>query len=81
MDLTQRIERLERKNRWFKGMGLLVLIGLALVFLMGQAYGVPEEIKASKFLLVDEEGEMQGAFLATDDGPMLVLEGVNISKG
>ncbi len=35
--LEQRLDRLERENRWLKSIGALVVVGIAAVVLMGQA--------------------------------------------
>ncbi len=57
MTIEQRLSRLERQNRRLKFGGMFLLLGIGAVFLMGQAKGVPEEIKARKFTLVDEAGD------------------------
>jgi len=40
---------------------------------MGQAQGVPEEITAKKFLLMDNEGNYRGVLNVTEHGPVFAL--------
>jgi hypothetical protein len=73
MDLEHRMERLERQNRLLTVGGLAALVLVSLFFLMGQAEGVPEEITAKKFLLVDDEGNYRGVLNVTEHGPIFAL--------
>jgi hypothetical protein len=55
--LTQRLDRLERENRWLKRVGAAGLIGLAGVLFMGAALAkVPDEVRAKAFVVVDDAG-------------------------
>ncbi len=59
--LEERLERVERENRWWRIVGIGALTVLALVLLMGAARsGVQEEIRARRFTLVDEKEKIQG---------------------
>jgi hypothetical protein len=73
MDLEQRIENLERQNRRLKLGGLASLVLLSLVFLLGQAGGVSEEIAAKKFLLMDDAGNYRGVLNVAQGVPTLAL--------
>ncbi len=73
MTTEERIERLERKNRFLVA-GLVVVAAIMLVvngvssFPPGGAASPPSgEIEATRFLLVDENGKPRAA-LALDDG-------------
>ena len=50
-----RLSRVERQNRRLKLSGIIALVGLAGVFLMGQASKptIPEVMEAQKFVLRD----------------------------
>jgi hypothetical protein len=71
--LEQRVEHLERQNRRLRIVGLFVSVLIGLVFLMGQAQGVPEEITAKKFLLMDDDGNYRGVLNVTEHGPVFAL--------
>jgi hypothetical protein len=71
-DLLSRIERLERQNRWRLGIALLAIFPLTLVCFMGAA-AFQNEIRAGRFVLVDENGNVRGLFQVTKDGPSLSL--------
>lgn len=64
--LTQRLDQLERENRWWKRAGSACSLVLALALLSGAApTTMPEEIKARRFALVDQRGVTR-AILGTD---------------
>ena len=73
MRLEDRVKRLERENRRLKAAGLVSVLVVGLVFLMGQAAEVPEEIKARKFSLVDASGVSRAVLGIGADGPELAL--------
>jgi hypothetical protein len=68
-DLTARIERLERENRRFKAAALLGVVGIAALTVMAPtavrqaapppAPAVTEEVRARRFVLVDETGKVR----------------------
>ena len=57
--LVQRMDRLERENRWFKRIGLLGLVGIAAVMLMGQAPKTNKIIEAEGFVVKDQKGNVR----------------------
>ncbi|MFQ5896989.1 MAG: hypothetical protein ACE5JN_01900 [Candidatus Methylomirabilia bacterium] len=57
--LTNRLGRLERENRWWRILGSAAVGVLALGLLMGATAGkVSKEIRAERFVLVDENDKM-----------------------
>ena len=74
-DVTQRPDRLERENRRLKGIGAVVLVGLAAMVLMGQDTPgkVAMVVEAEKFVLVDAEGRTRAILGAYGAGHGLVL--------
>jgi len=61
--LTQRVERLERANRWWRIGATLLLVGVGAAFLMAaSAAKPPDEMAAKKFKLVDDQGNQRGAW-------------------
>jgi hypothetical protein len=74
--LTQRIEQLERHNRWLKRLGLAAVAVLGLAVLSGQATPTaaePRIVVAEGFQLVDAEGKPRGELMMTAEGPQLRL--------
>jgi len=55
--LVQRLDRLERENRWLKILGLLVVVALSLSLLTGATKSerskIVNEVRARRFVLVD----------------------------
>ena len=71
--VTQRLERLERELRRWKGLGSAAVVVLGLVILLGATGAkVPDEIRAKRFVLVDEDGK-QRAVLGSGEVPHEVL--------
>ena len=67
-DLTQRLDRLERENRWLKQMGTVVLVGASAVALMGQRGAAPV-VEAQRFLINDPaSGKTRAALSLRQDG-------------
>jgi hypothetical protein len=62
--IRERLEKLERQNRWLKRTGLAVLLLTAAVLLMGQARP-SHTVTATKFVLLDSQGRTR-AILQTD---------------
>lgn len=56
-ELTCRVERLEKQNRWLRRAGVAVLAAVGAVLLMGQAAPVPQTIRARQFVLEDAHGK------------------------
>jgi hypothetical protein len=73
MNLEERVERLERAGRRWRLAATIAGAGLALAVLMGQARPEPAEIKAQKFVLVDETGASRATLAMEAGGPSLVL--------
>lgn len=67
--VAQRVDRLERECHRWKVFGSAALAVLGLVLLVG-ATGtrVPKEIRAKRFILVDESGRLRGIFGVVADG-------------
>ena len=71
--VTRRLERLERDARWWKVFGSIAVGLLALVVLMG-ATTVADEVRATRFLLVDKAGKLRaGLGVRADGSPGLAL--------
>jgi len=78
-NMAQRMDRLERENRRFKWIGVLVLVGIAALMMMGQAKPseVAKVIEAEQFVLRDKNGKERG-FLGVEKGVSgLTLYGKN----
>jgi len=73
MNLETRIERLERGDRRWRLAATVAGAGLALVVFMGQARPELGEVKARKFVLVDDEGTSRATLAMEAGGPSLVL--------
>src|SRR5262249_25740471 len=77
--VTQRLDRLERENRRLKGIGAVVLVGLAAVaglaadVLMGQAGKVAKVVEAEKLALLDGSGRERAALLFINGVPGFTL--------
>ena len=88
MDLQQRVERLERQNRWLKGMAIIAVIAMGALFLRqqprpSQAKAADREIlAATTFVLRDEDGNKRAslAFDGFDSAPALTLYAADGSK-
>ncbi len=75
-DLTHRLDRLERENRWLKRGGLVALVVLAGAFMMGQAAPekIPLVLKAHSFQVVDQAGKLRARLgVGADGAPRLLL--------
>jgi hypothetical protein len=75
--IVQRLSRVERQNHRLKKSGIIFLVGIAGMFLLGQASvrKVPAEIEAQKFILRDSQGRGRATlgFTPEDNSPALVL--------
>jgi hypothetical protein len=60
VDLSQRLDRLERENRWWRCTASLAVVGVVLIPLVAAtAAKAPEEIRAKKLVIVDDEGRQR----------------------
>jgi len=75
VELKSRISRLERENRRIKRLGFTALIVAGLIITLGQARSQqPDVVRATQFVLVDENGQQRATFGIENGGPALVLE-------
>ena len=61
---AQRLQRLEQENRRFKRAGFLALVGISMLFVMGQTTKgkqAPKVVEAQAFVVRDASGKMRGA--------------------
>ena len=72
-DLAARIDRLERRNRWTGAIAALSIMLLLATWLLAAATPGQNEVRASRFLLVDENGKGRAAFWLKDGVPALDL--------
>jgi len=71
--LVNRVEKLERENRWLKRLGFVAFMLAAGLISMGQARG-SRIVEASKFVLKDASGQVRAELgTAEDSSPSLVL--------
>ncbi len=58
MSIEQRLERLERQNRWLKGglASLVVVLAAGVLFGFASQQEIPDLIKARQFQVVSEDG-------------------------
>jgi hypothetical protein len=79
MDLNQRLERLERQNRWLQAVALVALIGIGLMFFIGRpragwAKGHDVgELTGSSLALTDKNGNTYLSANNSDGTTMLEL--------
>jgi hypothetical protein len=68
--LTERLDRLERENHWWRRLGLSFLLATVAIATLGQApaRSVLSIIQAERFVLVDEGGNVRGELGITDAG-------------
>ncbi len=68
-----RLERVERANRRWSRLGLLMLAGSAAALLMGQAVPGRRDLEAQSFVLLDSTGHAQARLAMVAGGPALQL--------
>ena len=73
MDIRDRLTLLERESRRWRTAAVLLGIALGLCLLLGQAKPEAKEVKAAKFVLVDEQGAPRGTLAMENGGPAFVL--------
>lgn len=72
--LRERLDRLERHNRYLKLAGALMLIGLIAGALTGPAVGSSPIVEAERVILKGRDGRVRAAFaLAGDGSPVLAF--------
>jgi hypothetical protein len=73
--LTQRLDRLSRENRRYRRVAVGALILGCAALLMGQVAppGVADEVRARRFLLVDDRGGTRAALTVAPDGTALFI--------
>jgi len=74
-NISNRLERLERKIRKLSILVACLVGFLAITFLTAQSNRAPDELTVRKIILVNENGEVRGYLSAGDDksGPTLSL--------
>jgi hypothetical protein len=70
--LMERLERVERQNRWLVCGGLVLVLLCGSVLLMAQK-PLAQDVEAQKFVLKDAEGKERAELHMTDSGPELAL--------
>lgn len=71
--LIARAEGLARENRRYRALVGLAIVLAAASLAMGQASPAAEEVRARRFVLVDETGQTRGALTAAPGGPTLLV--------
>lgn len=77
--LCERVERLEKQNRWMKRMGVVAILSAVVLLVSGQAkLDTKKTVDANEFVLKDANGVVRaklgmGAELLMKNGPGLVL--------
>ena len=77
--LYERVERLEKQNRWMKRMGVVAILPVVVLLVSGQAkVDTKKTVEANEFVLKDTNGVVRaklgmGVALLTKNGPGLVL--------
>ena len=75
--LMERLDRLERENRWWRVVGVLAVGTLSVVLLVGAApVGIAKEVRATRFVVVDEQNATRG-YLGMSPFGGDVIVGVN----
>lgn len=75
--ITERVQKLERENRWLKRAGLSVLMLAAAALLMGQARP-SRTVEANEFVLKDAVGKVRARLsMEETDRPTLTFYGKN----
>ena len=68
MTLEDRVAQLERQNRWFKRLGLAVVLAAASLVLGGASPQGMRRIDANEIFLRDAQGRERAALLVTKEG-------------
>ncbi|MFQ5915501.1 MAG: hypothetical protein ACE5JS_20215 [Nitrospinota bacterium] len=78
--VTQRLDRLERENRWIRLAGAVVLVLAVAVVLMGQAQP-QKEIRAERFVLQDASGKELATLEALKVGKLVLGSTLFLKQG
>ena len=70
--MLERLEMLERQNRWFKRVGLVALVLAGALLLLGQVQTSPR-VDAERFVLKDANGKIRAELGMAGHGPLMVL--------
>ena len=81
MTVEQRVERLERQNRWMKRLVAVTLAVMAAVVLVAQGKSPPEEIQAKRFVLKVDKDKYRAALGPVEHGVSLVMTGKDEKAG
>jgi len=72
MTLEQRLEKLERENRWMRRIGVVAAAVAAAVFLIGQGKDrEPPDLVVRSLRVQDEKGKVRASLRMTADGAIL----------
>ena len=74
--VLERLEKLEKQNRWLRRVGAMFLILAASVLLMGQA-APKRTVEANEFILKDANGKKRARLFTTAHGPQLFFMDTN----
>lgn len=77
--LEQRINRLERQNRWWRLLGCSAAALLGFILLAGIGKPIPTELRAQKFVVVDSTGQ-EFAYLNTTELQFSNSSGIPITR-
>ncbi len=67
-EMSARLEKVERQNRWMRAGGIAALVLAAAGAAMGQAVPAPKVIQAERFEVVDSKGKSRVSIGAAEDG-------------
>ncbi len=71
--VTERLEKLERQNRWMKCVGLAGIALVGCLFLMAQVPPANGTIEEQEFVLRDKAGNVRGRLGMNEAGPGLSI--------
>jgi len=81
MTTDQRIERLERQNRWMRRVGVLAIIGIAALLFMAQARESKlPDLKVRSLAVLDEKGRVRASLAPHENGVGFTLSDVNLKS-
>jgi len=77
IDIVQRLDRLERQNRLFKGAATVAALAVIAIVVMGQAAPRTSTVEAQKFVLKDKSGKIRAVLGESADNEvgLLVYDG------
>jgi len=81
MTADQRIERLERQNRWMRRVGVLAMVGIAaLLFLAQTREKRLPDLKVRSLAVLDEKGRVRASIAPHESGVGFMLSDVNLES-